>query len=176
MSRGLRPSGTLLATLIVGACASEPAYPPPTAGEARQAFVRALRADRIETPLPQPPRQPTAIVPGDTPGEAGRKAASVLEYESEVNSRAIAHVLLASLTSLTLGDCRWTAIDADDVKRVSRPRLDGIAEGYRCAYEAFHHSQERGRVSAEGAGYFFQRDGRYDFAEIEQATFEPVKQ
>ena len=164
-----------LAALLLAACASEPAYPPPTEDEARAAYVRAIRADWIESPPPQPPEGPTAVVPGDAPAEAGRKVGSVLEYESEMNTRAAAPGRIQRFDTIALGECEWSGIDADDIQPAGRGRVEGIGEGYRCAYEVFFDTPTRGRVSAEGAGYFFQRDGSYDFGEIEQATFEPVE-
>lgn len=164
-----------LAALLVAACASEPAYAPPTDDEARAAYVRAIRADWIESPPPQPPEGPTAVVPGDTPTEAGRKVGSVMEYESEMNTRAAAPGRIQRFDRIALGECGWAGIDADDIQAAGRGRVEGIGEGYRCAYEVFFDTPTRGRVSAEGAGYFFQREGSYDFGEIEQATFEEVE-
>jgi hypothetical protein len=162
------------AAALVGACASEPGYAPPTETEARGAYVRALRADWVDSPPPQRPSQPTAIGPGDAPADAAGKAARALAYESAVESRAIARSQLSSLASLRLGACNWSDIDAGEVKPVAGARLAGVVEGYRCAYRVVHDSAQRGRVGAEGTGYFFQRAGTYDFAEIDQAAFEPV--
>ena len=164
-----------LALLLVTACTSEPSYPPPTPDEARAAYVGAIRADWIDSPPPQPPQGPTAIVPGDTPASAGRKAASVLDYESDMNSRAIARTSLESFAKLALGTCEWTSIDASDVKLPARDRVEGVADhGYLCAYEVSHDTATRGRVSAKGSGYFFHHEGSYDFAKIEEANFEPA--
>lgn len=170
-----RAGWAALAALLAGACASEPTYAPPTEDEARAAYVRAIRADWIDSPPPRPPEGRTSIAPGDTPSEAGRIVGSVMEYESEMNTRATARSSLESFDRLALGECEWGGIDADDIQPAGRGRVEGIGDGYRCAYEVFHDTATRGLVSAEGAGYFFQRDGGYDFGEVEQATFEPVE-
>ena len=178
--RRRRPRAAACAALVISlvtACTSEPTYPPPTADEARAAYVGAIRADWVESPPPQPPQGPTAIVPGDTPGSAGRKAATVLDYESDMNSRAIARGQLQSFAKLVLGECEWTGIDPSDVDLPARDRVEGIADdGYLCGYEVFHDTASRGRVSAKGSGYFFHHEGSYDFARIEEANFEPVGQ
>src|SRR5688572_13055637 len=149
----------LLAALFVTACASEPAYAPPTDDEARTAYVRAIRADLIDTPARRTPAGSTAIVPGDSPAEAGGKAAGVLSSEAERNDRAMAQRNIDSLQRLTLGDCEWASVDADDIRPYGRERAEGVAKGYRCDYEVFHNTEQRGLVSASGTGYFFHRDG-----------------
>ena len=161
-----------LAALLVTACASEPAFAPPTEDEARAAYIRAIRADLIDTPAQRTPAESSAIIPGDTPAEAGRKAGGVLSSEAERNDRAMAQRNIESLGRITLGECEWAAIDPDDIRPYGRERVEGVAQGYRCEYEVFHNTEQRGLVSARGTGYFFHRDGSYDFGQIEQATFE----
>lgn len=169
-------ASAVAASLLAAGCASEPAYPPPTGDEAREAYVRAIRADWIDRPAPQPPQGETALVPGDSPDEAGRKVFGVLDYESEMNTRAMAPGLIASLDKVVLGQCEWGGLDAADVKHFARHRIEGaVSEGYGCDYRVFHQTESRGLVSAAGEGYFFHRDGSYDFAKVDEESFEEVR-
>jgi hypothetical protein len=101
----------------------------------------------------------------------------VLLAESERSARLEAQKTIASLSRVSVGACAWGPIDPDDVKPSGRARVEGaVRDGYRCAYEVFHNTQTRGRVSAKGTGFFFHRAGSYDFAASEEANFAPVGQ
>src|SRR5687767_6345301 len=108
---------SLLPLLLLAACGSEPAYPPPTNGEAKAAYVRAIHADLIEAPPKHAIDGPANLEPGDSPNEAGRKVGSVLLAESERNARLEARKRIASLTKVTVGECAWGSIDPGDVER-----------------------------------------------------------
>ena len=158
--------------LWLTACGSDPAYPPPTDSEALAAYARAIRADLIDSPPEHSADGPTRLEPGDSPDEAGRKVGSALLQESERTARLDAPRILASLSAVTVGECEWDSIDPDEIRPHGRTRVEGkIADGYRCSYQVIHDTAARGRVSASGTGYFFQRDGSYDFAGVEEDSF-----
>lgn len=161
--------------VLLAACGSDPAYPPPTNEEARAAYVRAIRADLIDAPPERRIESPTRLEPGDSPEEAGRKVGSVLLAESEQTSRLEAPRRIAGLSKISVGECSWGSIDPDDIKPHGRERVEGkVSDGYSCDYEVFHNSDVRGLVSAKGTGFFFHRDGSYDFAGSEVSSFERV--
>jgi hypothetical protein len=166
-----------LAALLLAGCgaASKPTHPAPTEEEATLAYAHAISADWIDSPPPEPPEGPTAVAPGDTPGEAGRKVGSTMAYASDMETRAMAPGLIESLRKVTVGDCEWTAVDAAKVKAYSAHRVEAEAtDGYLCAYEVFHDTKARGLVSAKGSGYFYRHEESWDFAQIDQANFEPA--
>jgi hypothetical protein len=167
---------SLLPLLLLPACGSEPTYPPPTNAEAKAAYVRAIRADLIEAPPKYTVEGPANLEAGDSPNEAGRKVGSVLLAESERSARLEARKSIASLTKVTVGECTWGSIEPDDIKPHGRDRVEGkVEDGYSCAYEVFHNTDTRGPVSASGTGFFFHRDGSYDFAGSEEGSFAPVR-
>jgi hypothetical protein len=172
MSRSL----FLLPLLLLAGCGSDPAYPPPTADEAKAAYARAIRADLIDSPPQRTFAGPAAIVPGDTPRSALAKTGGVLNQEAELGDRAIAPGRLASLDKVTVGECAWGSIDPATVRPYGRGRVEGqVGEGFSCDFEVFHDTDTRGLVSARGTGFFFHREGSYDFAGSKMHTsFQPA--
>lgn len=167
-----------LAALLLAACAaaSKATYPPPGDEEAGAAYLHALTADWIESPAPEPPEAASAVGPGDTSGEAGRKVVGTMAYASEMETRAITQRKVGTLRKVTVHDCDWTSVDGKKVKAHSSKRVEAEAtDGYRCAYEVFHETGSRGLVSAKGTGYFYMHEGGWDFAEIDEARFAPVQ-
>jgi hypothetical protein len=162
-------------TALLAACGgSEPACPPPTDDEARAAYVRAIRADFIDSPQRHEQVDPGALANGsaaDVPETMGKS----FNAESENSARLNAQQRIDSLGKVTVGECSWGGIDSGNVVPQSRRRIEGRVEnGYTCDYEVFHHTPTRGLVSARGSGAFYQRDGRYEFAGIEEANFKEV--
>jgi hypothetical protein len=165
-----------VAFLFLAGCGADPAYPPPVDIEARAAYIRAIRADLIESPPRHTVEGPTNLAPGDTPGAAGRKVGSVWLTEGERNARLDAQRRIASLMRIVVGECSWGSVDPDDVRPTGRDRVEGkVDAGYSCEYEVFHNTATRGQVSAKGRGFFFQRDGSFDFAGSEEGTFESAR-
>ena len=164
----------ILLPLLATACSSEPMYAPPTNSEAQSAYIRAIRADLIESP-PRHPAETPAAADAERPDQYAARMGRSFAAEAENSSRSNARSRIQSLDRVNVGDCSWGSIDSDDVRPGGRQRVEGAAtEGYSCSYEVFHNSPVRGPVSARGTGYFFHREGSYDFGSVEEASFEEV--
>jgi hypothetical protein len=109
---------------------------------------------------------------GDSPEAAVEKVGGTMQSMAESEDRAGAQELVDNLAAVQMGACEWDSVNVGKLKAYGRERMeDQIPAAYVCKYVVMVDTNTRGRVKADATGYFYQQDGEFFQATIDQTAW-----
>jgi hypothetical protein len=140
----------------LGACtasAGTPNFLAPDDGQAKQAYMSAMRADFL------------GAGGGEHLKDVPERFRSTHEAMQDPNEGEVVQRTLRSISNVKVIGCQWSPVNQRDVAMRSRPRTDNrFTAGYLCDLRVHLASSEPGPLSAPARGYFFQEGGDLVFA------------
>jgi hypothetical protein len=156
----VRGAAAALALLLAG-CAGPPppAYPAPSADEARLAYADALQAALVE---PGDPNEPPPEGKEESYIEAMARGGRIARAEQAIENNARVHSSIETLSEAAPSGCEWKALDLEEATGGVEDNRSGYpAYAYHCTIRVVHNTPTRGLVAAAADGWFFRERGAF---------------
>lgn len=152
----------LLALAATAGCtkpAPAPAYPAPTADEARAAYATALEAALVE---PGNPGEAPPEGKEESYIEAMARGARIERAENAIENNERVRSSIATLSAADPSGCAWQALDLDEATGGVERNTSGYpAYAWHCTIRVEHNTPTRGLVAAGADGWFFKEGGAF---------------